>query len=155
VLGKEDGEQSVESPIPARVAGQRRTLSRDQHPISRKEISENALKVLYRLNKGGYEAYLVGGGVRDLLLGKTPKDFDIATDATPEQIKAEFDYRLQVNELPEKYYEYLGKLGIVSMDELTAAKNFDYYQRMLKEFKTDHQMGVYRMSGALSIGTAF
>lgn len=90
VLGKEDGEQSVESPIPARVAGQRRTLSRDQHPISRKEISENALKVLYRLNKGGYEAYLVGGGVRDLLLGKTPKDFDIATDATPEQIKALF-----------------------------------------------------------------
>lgn len=77
-------------PIPARVAGQRRTLSRDQHPISRKEISENALKVLYRLNKGGYEAYLVGGGVRDLLLGKTPKDFDIATDATPEQIKALF-----------------------------------------------------------------
>lgn len=74
---------------------------------------------------------------------------------TPEQIKAEFDYRLQVNDLPEKYYEYLGKLGIVSMDELTAAKNFDYYQRMLKEFKTDHQMGVYRMSGALSIGTAF
>ena len=90
VLGKEDGEQSVESPIPARVAGQRRTLSRDQHPISRKEISENALKVLYRLNKGGYEAYLVGGGVRDLLLGKTPKDFDIATNATPEQIKALF-----------------------------------------------------------------
>ena len=90
VLGKEDGEQPVESPIPARVAGQRRTLSRDQHPISRKEISENALKVLYRLNKGGYEAYLVGGGVRDILLGKTPKDFDIATDATPEQIKALF-----------------------------------------------------------------
>ncbi len=90
VLGKEDGEQSAESPIPARVAGQRRTLSRDQHPISRKEISENALKVLYRLNKGGYEAYLVGGGVRDLLLGKTPKDFDIATDATPEQIKSLF-----------------------------------------------------------------
>ncbi|MGL5525490.1 MAG: polynucleotide adenylyltransferase PcnB, partial [Aeromonas veronii] len=90
VLGKDEGEQSAESPIPARVTGQRRTLSRDQHPISRKEISENALKVLYRLNKGGYEAYLVGGGVRDLLLGKTPKDFDIATDATPEQIKALF-----------------------------------------------------------------
>ena len=90
VLGKEDGEQSVESPIPAHVTGQRRTLSRDQHPISRKEISENALKVLYRLNKGGYDAYLVGGGVRDILLGRTPKDFDIATNATPEQIKALF-----------------------------------------------------------------
>ncbi|WP_241238846.1 polynucleotide adenylyltransferase PcnB [Colwellia sp. Arc7-635] len=65
-------------------------LSRDQHPVSRKHISHNALKVLYRLNKGGYDAYLVGGGVRDILLGLEPKDFDIATNATPEQIKALF-----------------------------------------------------------------
>lgn len=62
-------------------------LSRDQHPVSRKQMSNNALKVLYRLNSGGYEAYLVGGGVRDILLGIEPKDFDIATNATPEQIK--------------------------------------------------------------------
>ena len=62
-------------------------LTRDQHSVSRKYISTNALKVLYRLNKGGYEAYLVGGAVRDLLLGIKPKDFDIATNATPEQIK--------------------------------------------------------------------
>ena len=48
-------------------------IPREQHNISRKDISENALKVLYRLNKAGYEAYLVGGGVRDLLLGKNPK----------------------------------------------------------------------------------
>ncbi|PPI86613.1 polynucleotide adenylyltransferase PcnB [Candidatus Pantoea edessiphila] len=54
--------------------------------ISRKNISKNALKVLYRLNKAGYEAYLVGGGVRDLLLGQKPKDFDITTNATPEQM---------------------------------------------------------------------
>ncbi|WP_044838063.1 polynucleotide adenylyltransferase PcnB [Thalassomonas viridans] len=62
-------------------------LTRDQHPVSRKHISTNALKVLYRLNKGGYDAYLVGGGVRDIILGLEPKDFDIATNATPEQIK--------------------------------------------------------------------
>lgn len=74
---------------------------------------------------------------------------------TPEQIKAEFDYRLQAHELPEKYYEYLNKLGIVSMDELTAARNFNYYERMLKEFKGDQKIGVYATSGALSIGTAF
>lgn len=74
---------------------------------------------------------------------------------TPEEIKAEFDYRLQAEELPEKYYAYLARLGIVSMDELTAAKNFNYYQHMLREFKADHQMGVYRMSGSISIGTAF
>jgi len=65
-------------------------ITRDQHPISRGLLSENALKVLYRLNKGGYDAYLVGGGVRDILLGMSPKDFDIATNATPEQIKALF-----------------------------------------------------------------
>ncbi|WP_420849249.1 polynucleotide adenylyltransferase PcnB [Photobacterium lutimaris] len=63
---------------------------RQEHGISRKDISENALKVLYRLNKAGYDAYLVGGGVRDLLLDKQPKDFDIATNATPEEIKQLF-----------------------------------------------------------------
>ncbi|MFB6421846.1 MAG: polynucleotide adenylyltransferase PcnB [Candidatus Malihini olakiniferum] len=66
------------------------TIPRDQHIISRSDISENALKVLYRLNKTGYEAYLVGGGVRDLLLGKKPKDFDITTNATPEQVRKLF-----------------------------------------------------------------
>ncbi|WP_212744507.1 polynucleotide adenylyltransferase PcnB [Thalassotalea litorea] len=65
-------------------------MSRDEHNISRKDISDNALKVLYRLNKSGYDAYLVGGGVRDILLGEHPKDFDIATNATPEQIKKLF-----------------------------------------------------------------
>lgn len=65
-------------------------IPRNQHSISRKEISENALKVLYRLNKAGYAAYLVGGGVRDLLLGKKPKDFDITTSATPEQMRKLF-----------------------------------------------------------------
>ncbi|MGF1720074.1 polynucleotide adenylyltransferase PcnB [Vibrio kyushuensis] len=62
-------------------------IARDEHNISRKQISDNALKVLYRLNGAGFEAYLVGGGVRDLLLDLAPKDFDIATNATPEQIK--------------------------------------------------------------------
>ncbi len=65
-------------------------FSRDQHPISRNDISENALKVLYRLHKGGFEAYLVGGCVRDLLLGVTPKDFDVVTNATPEQVRQLF-----------------------------------------------------------------
>ncbi|WP_375754155.1 polynucleotide adenylyltransferase PcnB [Vibrio sp. HN007] len=65
-------------------------IPREEHNISRQQISENALKVLYRLHNAGYNAYLVGGGVRDLLLEKEPKDFDIATNATPEQIKALF-----------------------------------------------------------------
>ena len=65
-------------------------IPRDHHPISRKWISDNALKVMYRLNRAGHEAYLVGGAVRDLLLSGHPKDFDVATDATPEQIRALF-----------------------------------------------------------------
>ncbi len=67
-----------------------RVIEREDHCISRKSISPNALKVLYRLNDAGYHAFLVGGGVRDLLLGDTPKDFDIATSATPEQIRELF-----------------------------------------------------------------
>lgn len=67
-----------------------RIIPRDEHGISRANISENALKVLYRLSKAGYEAYLVGGGVRDLLLGREPKDFDVATDASPEEVRKLF-----------------------------------------------------------------
>ncbi len=55
--------------------------------MSRKNISQAALKVLYRLHDSGFAAFLVGGAVRDLLLGVQPKDFDVATDATPEQVK--------------------------------------------------------------------
>ncbi len=65
-------------------------ITRDEHNISRANISSNALKVLYRLNSAGYQAYLVGGGVRDLLLGREPKDFDVATDAKPEEVKEVF-----------------------------------------------------------------
>ena len=65
-------------------------LERDNHPISRKQISPNAVKVLYKLAEAGHHGFLVGGGVRDLLLGKSPKDFDIATDASPEQLKSLF-----------------------------------------------------------------
>lgn len=65
-------------------------VSRDKHSISRKGISDSALKVLYRLHENNYAAYIVGGGVRDLLLNKQPKDFDVATNATPEQIKSLF-----------------------------------------------------------------
>ncbi len=74
----------------ARIAVGLKVLSRDQHNISRRQISPNALRVLYKLRDAGYHAYLVGGAVRDLLLEVTPKDFDIATDAHPEQVKQLF-----------------------------------------------------------------
>lgn len=65
-------------------------IPRDQHPISRKDISPNALRVLYRLRDAGFTGYLVGGAVRDLLVNGHPKDFDVATNATPEEVKQLF-----------------------------------------------------------------
>jgi poly(A) polymerase len=64
--------------------------NREAHTISRKHIDPDALQVLYRLSHAGFTAYLVGGGVRDLLLGRQPKDFDISTDAHPSQIRKLF-----------------------------------------------------------------
>ncbi len=65
-------------------------IPRPEHSISRAEISNNALKVLYRLKSAGFQSYLVGGGVRDLLLGHEPKDFDVVTDARPDEVRALF-----------------------------------------------------------------
>ena len=65
-------------------------LQRSEHNISRRSIDADAIKVMGRLLRHGYRAFLVGGGVRDLLLGKTPKDFDIGTDATPEVVRSLF-----------------------------------------------------------------
>ncbi len=75
------------------VIEQRNNVSiytRSEHCISRKQISDNALKVLSRLQKDGFDAYLVGGCVRDLLLGREPKDFDVVTNAEPEQVRQVF-----------------------------------------------------------------
>src|SRR3954468_15445976 len=65
-------------------------VPRAEHPISRRDIDSDALKVLYRLHESGAVAYLVGGSVRDLLLGRRPKDFDIGTSAHHYQVKRLF-----------------------------------------------------------------
>ncbi|MGE0444189.1 MAG: polynucleotide adenylyltransferase PcnB [Vicinamibacterales bacterium] len=65
-------------------------VPRSEHSLSRRLIDPDALKVLYRLHQNGYTAYLVGGSVRDLLLGRRPKDFDIGTSAHPYQVKRLF-----------------------------------------------------------------
>lgn len=67
-----------------------RILARKDHPISRSLISEAALRVLYRLHRSGFTAYLVGGAVRDLMLGRKPKDFDVGTNARPQQVRRLF-----------------------------------------------------------------
>jgi poly(A) polymerase len=74
-----------EPPVP-----QPRIIPRPEHTVSRRDIDLEALKVLYRLYHAGYTAYLVGGGVRDLLLGKRPKDFDVVTDARPGELRKLF-----------------------------------------------------------------
>lgn len=81
--------KTITSPDPLSTLNARK-IERSQHPISRKFISDNALKVMRHLNKSGFDAYLVGGAVRDMLLDRLPKDFDIATNATPEEIRRLF-----------------------------------------------------------------
>lgn len=80
----------MEAPQPEVSDSLPRIYTRSEHNISRSQVSEHALKVLYRLKKAGFEAYLVGGCVRDLLLGREPKDFDVVTNAHPEQIRTVF-----------------------------------------------------------------
>jgi len=65
-------------------------IPRSEHSLSRRNISKAALSVLYQLHTAGYQAFLVGGGVRDVLLGRIPKDFDVVTNARPEQVKSLF-----------------------------------------------------------------
>jgi poly(A) polymerase len=79
-----------QNPDPSAAAGSRRVIARSEHPVSRSNISPNALRVLYRLKEAGFQAFLVGGCVRDIILGLHPKDFDVATDALPEQVRRLF-----------------------------------------------------------------
>ena len=104
-------------------------IARDAHSISRKQIDPDALKVLYRLHQSSYTAYLVGGSVRDLLLGRRPKDFDIGTSAHPYQIKKLFRncwiigrrFRLAHVRFGTKTIEVATFRRPVTQDELAAA----------------------------------
>jgi poly(A) polymerase len=74
----------------APIGASPRIISRADHNISRSNISSNAVRVLYRLKEAGYQAFLVGGCVRDVMLGRHPKDFDVATNALPDQVRRLF-----------------------------------------------------------------
>src|SRR4029453_11856531 len=76
--------------IPGRATRKLRVYGPDQHPVRRDRLSHAARTVIRKLQDEGFPAYIVGGAVRDLLLGIDPKDFDLATNATPEQIKPLF-----------------------------------------------------------------
>ena len=78
------------SPKPSPKFGQRRVISEQDHGIDHTLVDERAMNVVRTLQERGFEAYIVGGAVRDLLVGLKPKDFDVATNATPEEVKACF-----------------------------------------------------------------
>lgn len=84
IVGTKQTSRTVEAKATPQI------IPRSEHNISRKQFSPNAIKVLYRLKDGGYDAYLVGGCIRDILLGIEPKDFDVVTNATPEEVKRLF-----------------------------------------------------------------
>src|SRR5687768_14530766 len=105
-------------------------VPRSAHPISRRQIDPDALKVLYRLHEHNYVAYLVGGSVRDLLLDRRPKDFDIGTSAHPHQVKKLFRncwiigrrFRLAHVKFGPKTIEVATFRRMVSAEELAAAE---------------------------------
>src|ERR1019366_7953261 len=84
------GDGSTEPLVQCPEMVEPRIVPRAEHQLSRKDVDPDALKVLYRLRQGEHVAYLVGGSVRDLLLGRRPKDFDIGTSAHPYQVKKLF-----------------------------------------------------------------
>ena len=83
--------------------------SREHHDISRRDMSRAALNVLYGLNKGGFEAYLVGGCLRDILNGVTPKDFDVVTNATPEEVQKLFRRARVIGRRFKSVHVYFGQ----------------------------------------------
>src|SRR5215204_3305830 len=105
-------------------------VPRSDHAISRQHIDADALKVLYRLRQFDHIAYLVGGSVRDLLLGRTPKDFDVGTSAHPYQVKRLFRncwiigrrFRLAHVRFGPKTIEVATFRRLVSAEELAAAE---------------------------------
>ncbi|WP_029525464.1 polynucleotide adenylyltransferase PcnB [Polaromonas glacialis] len=90
LFGKADGTESPSKRIPKSPFGKRHDIEFKDHGINVKLVDERAMDVVHVLKQAGFEAYIVGGAVRDLLVGLRPKDFDVATDATPEQVKSLF-----------------------------------------------------------------
>lgn len=107
-------------------------IPRETHRISRDDISPNALNVLYGLKEAGFSAYLVGGSVRDLLLGHHPKDFDIATNAHPEQIKPLFRRCILIGRRFRLAHVYMGRdiieVATFRADHSKAAQEHDARQ---------------------------
>jgi poly(A) polymerase len=90
LFGKTGSTEAGSTQAKKSVFGKRQDVGLQEHGIDVKLVDERAMDVVHTLKQGGYQAYIVGGAVRDLLVGLRPKDFDVATDATPEQVKSLF-----------------------------------------------------------------
>ena len=90
LFGKSDSAESLSKRVPKSPFGKRHDIEFKDHGINVKLVDERAMDVVHVLKQAGFQAYIVGGAVRDLLVGLKPKDFDVATDATPEQVKSLF-----------------------------------------------------------------
>lgn len=98
-----------------------KVYDRKEHGISRRYLDPDALKIMYRLINSGHKGYLVGGGVRDLLLGKRPKDYDIATDATPRRIKSLFRNSRIIGRRFKLVHIFFGRAKIIEVATFRAA----------------------------------
>ena len=90
LFGKSDSTSSGAKRVQKSPFGKRQDIAAKDHGINPKLVDDRAMDVVRTLKDAGYQAYIVGGAVRDLLVGLKPKDFDVATDATPEQVKSLF-----------------------------------------------------------------
>ena len=90
LFGKSDSAESGPTRVKKSPFGKRHDIDVKDHGINPKLVDERAMDVVHTLKRAGFQAYIVGGAVRDLLVGLRPKDFDVATDATPEQVKSLF-----------------------------------------------------------------
>jgi poly(A) polymerase len=131
----------------APAGAQAHIVSRSDHPISRAAISANALRVLYRLKDAGYQAFLVGGSVRDLLLGLRPKDFDIATNALPDEVRALFRNCRLIGRRFRLAHVYFGP-EIIEVATFRAAHEWQPEERDEDEWRAEDSRAAERLLDA-------
>jgi poly(A) polymerase len=122
-------------------------IPRAKHSISRKRIDEEALKVLYRLHRHGFLAYLVGGSVRDLLLGKVPKDFDVATNAHPHEINGLFKNSRIIGRRFRLVHVFFRGRKIVEVSTFRSRSEFEEIQTEGGEFIRKESFGTPEEDG--------
>jgi poly(A) polymerase len=126
----------------------RHTINKKEHQINKDQLNKNVISILEKLKKAGFEAYIVGGGVRDLLLGYKPKDFDIATDAKPEEIRALFKNSRIIGRRFKLLHIYFGREIIEVATFRASPKHSDENNVKSKNF-TSHNDEHFTLEGRI------